>query len=361
MSEKSSPSVLKEGSHPSVDSIGGVIVKPKILVTRRIPPPGIEMLQEVCDVEVRERPQPPNVEELARRIRDFDGLLCLLTDTVDAQVLDAAPHLRVISSYSVGYDHIDVAAATRKGVYVTYTPGVLTETTADLAWSLLLCSARRVVEADNYVRRGVWAIGWSPDLLLGADVYGKTLGIVGLGRIGQAVAARAVGFNMRVLYQDVVRASPQVEEKFRLRYASLDELLSESDFISLHIPLSKDSFHLINEERLKLMKPNATLINTSRGAVIDQKALAKTLRERRIAAAALDVFEKEPIDKSDPLLRMNNVVLLPHLGSATREARSRMAQLAASNLLSVLKGEIPPHLVNPEVQRNRPLASVKMI
>jgi glyoxylate reductase len=285
----------------------------------------------------------------------------LLTDKIDKEVLDAAPNLRVISSYSVGFDHIDVEEATKRGIYVTNTPGVLTETTADLAWSLLMTIARRIVEADKFVRTGKWKVGWSPTLLLGRDVYGKTLGIVGLGRIGSAVAKRARGFDMKVLYYDVIRPPPEREKELGVEFAPLDRLLKESDFVTLHVPLTKETYHMISERELKLMKSTAFLINTSRGAVIDEKALVKALKEGWIAGAALDVFEKEPIDLDNPLLELENVVLVPHIGSASTETRSKMAEMAAKNLIAVLKGEEPPFLVNPEVMKVRPLSTVKMI
>lgn len=335
--------------------------KPKVYVSRRIPSPGIELLQEFCDVKVNPKEEPPKREELLREIEEVDGFLCLLTDKVDAELLDRAKNLKVISSYSVGYDHIRVEEATKRGIYVCYTPGVLTDATADFTFTLLLASARRLVEADRYIREGKWKISWSPNLFLGEDVYGRTLGIIGLGRIGSAVAKRAKGFNMNLIYYDVVRVSPEVERELGIKFVSLEELLRESDFVTLHVPLTKETYHLIDERRLKMMKPTAILINTSRGPIVDQKALAKALKEKIISYAGLDVFEKEPIEIKDELIKLDNVILAPHIASATKQARSKMAETSAKNLLAILKGEEPPFLLNKEVMNIRPLTQIKMI
>ena len=327
----------------------------KVFVTRRLFDEAISLIEEYADVEVYDSEEEPAPYDLIlEKVRDIDGLLCLLTDKIDARVIEAGERLKVISNYAVGYDNIDVEAATKRGIYVTNTPGVLTETTADLAWAILMAIARRVVEADKYVRAGRWVHAWGPKMMLGSDVHGKTLGIVGLGRIGSAVARRAKGFNMRVIYYDVVRRE-DLEGELGLEYKPLEELLREADYITLHVPLTKDTYHLIGERELNMMKPTAYLINTSRGAVIDQRALYRALKERRIAGAALDVFEKEPIDQDDPLLELDNVVLTPHIGSASVETRKKMAIMAAENLVSVLKGVEPPNLVNPEVRKIRPL------
>jgi len=337
------------------------LARPKVYVTRKLPSPGLEIVSEVCDVVLHEDDQPPSREEIIRNIVDKDGILCLLTDKMDSVVMDAAPKLKVISSVSVGYDHIDVAAATKRGIYVTYTPGVLTEATADFTWTLMMSIARRLCEADRYVRAGRWKISWSPTMMLGEDVYGRTLGIIGLGRIGAAMAKRARGFNMKVLYYDIQRPPSEKEAEFGVQYAPLEELLKQSDFISIHIPLMKETYHFIDEEKLKMMKPTALFINTSRGPIVDQKALAKALNEGWIAGAALDVFEKEPIDMNDPLLKLENVILALHIASATKQSRSKMAELAAKNLVAVLKGEEPLHLVNSEVMKIRPLSQVKTV
>jgi len=327
----------------------------KVFVTRRLFDEAISLIEEYADVEVYDSEEEPAPYDLIlEKVRDIDGLLCLLTDKIDARVIEAGERLKVISNYAVGYDNIDVEAATKRGIYVTNTPGVLTETTADLAWAILMAIARRVVEADKYVRAGRWVHAWGPKMMLGSDVHGKTLGIVGLGRIGSAVARRAKGFNMRVIYYDVVRRE-DLEGELGLEYKPLEELLKEADYITLHVPLTKDTYHLIGERELNMMKPTAYLINTSRGAVIDQRALYRALKERRIAGAALDVFEKEPIDQDDPLLELDNVVLTPHIGSASVETRKKMAMMAAENLVSVLRGVEPPNLVNPEVRKIRPL------
>ncbi len=327
----------------------------KVFVTRKLFDEAISLIEEYADVEVYESEEEPAPYDLIlEKVRDIDGLLCLLTDKIDARIIEAGERLKVISNYAVGYDNIDVETATRKGIYVTNTPGVLTETTADLAWAILMAIARRVVEADKYVRAGKWVHAWGPKMMLGSDVHGKTLGIVGLGRIGSAVARRAKGFNMRVIYYDVFRRE-NLEKELGLEYRPLEELLKEADYVTLHVPLTKETYHLIGERELSLMKPTAYLINTSRGAVIDQKALYKALKERRIAGAALDVFEKEPIDPNDPLLELDNVVLTPHIGSASVETRKKMAMIAAENLVSVLRGVEPPNLVNPEVREVRPL------
>ena len=327
----------------------------KVFVTRKLFDEAISLIEEYADVEVYESEEEPAPYDLIlEKVRDIDGLLCLLTDKIDARIIEAGERLKVISNYAVGYDNIDVEAATKRGIYVTNTPGVLTETTADLAWAILMAIARRVVEADKYVRAGKWVHAWGPKMMLGSDVHGKTLGIVGLGRIGSAVARRAKGFKMRVIYYDVVRRE-ELERELGLEYKPLEELLKEADYVTLHVPLTKETYHLIGEKELDLMKPTAYLINTSRGAVIDQKALYKALKERRIAGAALDVFEKEPIDPDDPLLELDNVVLTPHIGSASVETRKKMAMMAAENLVSVLRGVEPPNLVNPEVRKIRPL------
>jgi len=336
--------------------------RPEVYVTRALPPPGIEILKDYCNVEVNPSEDAPSKSEIIRKVAGKDGLLCLLTDKIDREIMEAAPNLSVISSYSVGYDHIDIAEATKRGIYVTYTPGVLTDATADFAWALLMSIARRVTEADRYVRGGKWKIAWSPTMLVGAAVYGKTLGILGLGRIGSAVAKRAMGFGMRVLYYDEIRPPKEKEEELHLQYLPIDDLLRESDFVSIHVPLTEKTRHLINYERLKLMKPTAFLINTARGAVVDTEGLARALKEGIIAGAALDVHEKEPIEPGNPLLKLEDkCILAPHIASGTVEARSKMAEIAATNLISVLKGEMPPNLVNPDVQKVRPLSKVKKI
>ncbi len=262
---------------------------------------------------------------------------------------------------SVGFEHVDVTEATKRGIYIGHTPGILTDATADLAFALILSAARRIPEADRFVREGRWNMPWSPTMFLGGSVWGSTLGIIGLGRIGKAVAKRARGFRMRILYTDTNPIPPEEEKTLGVENRSLEALLQEADFITIHTPATKQTHHMINSETLQLMKPGAILINTSRGTMVDETALAEALKENRINGAALDVFETEPLSGDSPLLGLNNVVLLPHIGSATKETRARMAELAARNLIAILKGEPPPHLVNPEVEQVRPLSEVKAI
>ncbi len=338
------------------------MAKPKVYVTRIIPEPGLQILREAgLEIDLHESKEwPPSREELIEHIKDKDGILCLLTDKIDAEVMDAAPNLKVISTYSVGFDHIDVEAATKRGIYVTHTPGVLTDAVAEFTVGLLLAITRRILEADKVIREGKWDKPWNPFFLTGPELKGKTLGIVGLGRIGYAVAKKVQGFEMKIIYYDI-RRNEKAEKELGIQYVDLETLLKESDFVSLHVPLTKETYHLIGEKELKLMKPTAYLINTARGAVVDTEALVKALKEGWIAGAALDVFEQEPLPPDHPLTKLDNVVLAPHIASATIEARRRMAELAAKNLVAVLKGEMPPALVNPEVVNVRPLDKVKVL
>jgi len=322
----------------------------KVYVTRPIAEEALALLRSQAEVALWPDPDvPPPHEEIVRQVREADGLVCLLTDRIDAEVIAAGERLRVISTVAVGYDNIDVAAATARRIPVCNTPGVLTEATADLTWALLMAAARRVTEAERYLRAGRWK-SWSPQLLLGQDVHGATLGLIGLGRIGQAVARRARGFAMRVLYHSATR-KPEVESASGggVEWAELETLLREADFVSLHVPLTEETRNLIGARELALMKPTAILINTARGQVVDQEALVAALQEGRLAAAGLDVFQVEPLPPDDPLLSLENVVLLPHLGSASVATRRRMAMMAAENLVAGLKGERPPYPVNPEV------------
>jgi len=321
--------------------------KPRVLVTRRIPQEGLNILEESCQVEVSEYDGVLPREILLQKVKGVDGILCLLTDNIDRKVMEAAGQsLRVISNYAVGYDNIDIEEATRRRIMVTNTPGVLTETTADLTWALLMAVARRIAEGDRFVREGKFR-EWEPLLFLGDDVYGATLGIIGLGRIGQAVARRARGFNMQVIYFSHHRLEDK-EKELGVTYYPFLELLAQSDFITLHVPLTRETYHLIGEEELKMMKKESYLINTSRGSVIDEKALIRALKEGWIRGAALDVFEQEPQVEPE-LLELEEVVLTPHLGSASRTTRTKMAILAANNLALALRGEIPPYLVNLDV------------
>jgi glyoxylate reductase len=321
--------------------------RPRVFVARRIPDAGLGPIAEACDLNLWEDELPPPRDELLRRVAGCDGILTLLTDRVDDALLDAAgPNLKVVSNYAVGYDNIDVAACARRGIAVGNTPGALTETTADLAWALMLAGARRVAEGDRYVRAGRWRT-WGPLLLLGSDVHGSTLGIVGLGRIGQAVARRAAGFGMTILYSSRTRVDTKIETALGATYVSLPELLEQSDFVSLHVSLASDTRGLIDAEALARMKPTAVLVNTARGPVVDQVALAAALRDGVIAAAALDVTDPEPIPDDDPLLSLDNCLILPHIASATGATRGRMAEMAAANLLAGVRGEPLPTAVAP--------------
>lgn len=320
-----------------------ITMRKKVLITRNLPGKGIELIRNECELLI----QPPSTdlprEELLQLIPEADALICLLSEKIDREVLEKASRLKVISNYAVGYNNIDVDLASKMGIYVTNTPDVLTEATADLAWALLFAAARRVVEGDKIVREGHFT-GWAPDLLLGAEVYGKTLGVIGLGRIGEAVAKRARGFDMKTVYWSRER-KPDVEKRCGLEYHTLEELLKESDFISLNVALTPETNHFISKKEFSLMKKNAILINTARGPVVDEEALVKALKEGQIKAAGLDVFEKEP--KIHPgLLALTNVVMAPHVGSGTEETRSMMSQMVAENVLIALKGKKPPHAVN---------------
>jgi glyoxylate reductase len=326
------------------------VVRPKVFVTRELPgDDALPPLQAQAEVAVWAEDSPPPHEEIVRRAADADALLTMLTDRIDAAVLEAGTRLRVVANMAVGYDNVDVPAATERGILVTNTPGVLTETTADLAWALLMAAARRVAEGDRLTRSGGWK-AWHPSFLLGRDVHGATLGIVGLGQIGQAMARRARGFDMRLLYHTRTRRR-EVEAELGLEWVELERLLRESDFVSLHVFLSPQTRHLIGERELALMKPTAILVNTARGPVVDQRALYRALREGRIAAAGLDVAEEEPIPVDDPLLTLDNVTITPHVGSASVATRGKMAATAVENVLAVLRGEPPPNCVNPEAAR----------
>ena len=321
----------------------------RVFVARVIPDEGLDLLRATTDLDVWPDELPPPRDEMLRRVAGCDGVLTLLTDRVDDAFLDAAgPRLRVVSNYAVGFDNIDVPACTRRGIPVGNTPGVLTDTTADLAFALLMAAARRLPEGDRYVRDGRWKT-WGPMLLMGPDVHGATLGIVGFGRIGQALARRAQGFGMTVLYHDTTRLPDEVTEPLGASYVPLDELLARSDFVSLHVNLTADTRHLVNARTLGLMKPTAVLVNTSRGPVVDQRALADALRDGVIRAAGLDVTDPEPIPMDDPLVGLDNCLIVPHIASASPATRGKMAAMAARNVLAGLRGEWLPTPVNPEV------------
>ena len=328
--------------------------RPKVYLTRELPEPAMELLRANVDFKVWPKETPPPKEMLLKEIADVDGLICLLTSKIDEEIINAGKNLKVISQVAVGYDNIDVEAASKRGIVVTNTPGVLTETTADFAWTLLMATARRVVEADKYIRRGDWKVPWDLLMFLGQDVWGKTLGIIGLGRIGSAVAKRGKAFNMRVIYYDM-RRNEEREKELGVEFVDLETLLKEADFVSIHVPLFPSTRHLISEKELKMMKPTAHLINTSRGPVVDGKALYKALKDGWIRGAALDVHEKEPIEMDNPLLTLDNVVLAPHIASASVETRTKMAIMAAENLVTALKGKVPPNIVNREALKIRPL------
>ena len=320
---------------------------PKIFITRLIPDLGLNLVKEhFPTLEVWTHDLPPTREQLLEKVRGVDGLLCLLTERIDAELMDAiGSQVKVISSMSVGVDHVDLAEATRRGIPIGNTPGVLTDATADQAFTLLLAAARRITEAERYVRSGKW-VTWSPSLLLGADLAGATLGIVGFGRIGQAVAKRAQGFDMRVIYHD-----PTAEPAYNAEHVDLDTLLRESDFVSIHVPLTNNTHHLVNVDFLSKMKPNAVLVNTARGGVLDQTALYYALKSNRIFAAALDVTDPEPLPMNSPLLELENCLIVPHLGSASKRTRDQMSLLAAQNLIAGLNGERLRHCANPDIYK----------
>jgi glyoxylate reductase len=323
--------------------------KGKVFATHPLFDEARAILDASCDVEYWSEPQRPSREELLRRVKDKEGLVCLLTERIGDELLSAAPKLRIVANVAVGYDNMDVPACTRRGVIVTNTPGVLDETTADFAWILLMAVARRLVEGDQYARSGGWK-GWNLDQLCGTDVWGKTVGIVGFGRIGRAVARRAAGFRMTVLYTATKRAPAEIEEGLHAGYRDLNQLLAESDFVTLHVPLNADTRGLLSASQFLRMKPTAFVINTSRGPVIDEAALVHALESGKIAGAALDVFEQEPF--IHPGLKRPNVVLAPHMGSASVETRSKMAAMAAQNIVAVFRGQHPPNMINPEVLKS---------
>jgi glyoxylate reductase len=321
----------------------------KVYVTRELPSAALDPLREAAAVRVWPGELPPPPDALLAEAADADGLLTLLTDRIDAAIMAAAPRLRIISNMATGHDNVDIEEASRRGILVTNTPGILTETTADFAFALVLAAARRVVEADRYTRQGRWKT-WGPQILLGQDVHNATLGVVGLGGVGLEVAKRGRGFGMRVLYSDSTRR-PKEERRYRLAYVELEQLLAESDFISLHVPLTPETHHLVGEQELSLMKPTAVLINTARGAIVDQRALWRFLKERRIAAAAIDVSDEEPIAPDDPLLELDNIIITPHIASASVATRLGMAKMAVENLLTALRGQVPAQCVNREAVR----------
>jgi glyoxylate reductase len=323
------------------------IMKPRVFVSRRIPQEGLDIVLAACDAEVNENDAHLSQAELIDSVHGKEGLLCLLTDDINDAILGASPQLKVVANVAVGYNNIDVQAATRRKIMVTNTPGVLDDTTADFTWCLLLASARRLAESERYTRAGRYT-GWGIMLLCGEDVFGKTIGICGLGRIGRGVAKRARGFEMRILYTDAVRAPVEVERELGAQFVDKETLCREADFITLHVPLLPETHHYVSTKELKLMKKTAHLINASRGPVVDETALVQALRERWIAGAGLDVYEHEP-HLAPGLTELDNVTLAPHIASASVETRTKMAVMAATNLIEALQGHRPPNIVNPEI------------
>jgi lactate dehydrogenase-like 2-hydroxyacid dehydrogenase len=325
------------------------VEKPKVFVSRAIPDAGLDLVRAACDAEIWPQQTPPPREALLEGVQGVEGLLAILTERVDGDLMDAAgPSLKVVSNFAVGFDNIDVPEATARGIPVGNTPGVLTETTADMAFTLLMAAARRIVEGVDYVRAGEWE-SWGPTMLLGHDVHGATLGIIGMGRIGRAVARRATGFDMKVIYFDPYCDESKAPFIGVGLHCDLDELLRDSDFISLHVPLTDDTRHLIDAEALSAMKPSTILINTSRGPVVDTSALVDALESKQIAYAALDVTDPEPLPGDHPLATLPNCIVVPHIASASHATRDRMAVMAAENLIAGLRGEHLPNCVNPEV------------
>jgi lactate dehydrogenase-like 2-hydroxyacid dehydrogenase len=318
----------------------------KIFVTRKIPESGLDFLRKYHEIEVNPNDRFLSKQEILQGLKGKDGLLCLLTDIIDKEIIESEPNLKMISNYAVGYNNIDVKTATKHKIPISNTPDVLTDTTAEMAWALLFSVARRVVEADRFTRRGKFK-GWAPMLMHGQDVTGKNLGVVGAGRIGSAFALKSKGFKMNILYYDQVK-NKQIEEELSAKKVELDRLLKESDFISLHMPLLSETYHLIGEKQLKMMKKTAILINTSRGPIVDEQALVKALKNNWIFGVGLDVYEHEP-EINKELFKFDTIVLQPHSASATTETRTKMAIMAAENMMAGLKGVIPPNCINPEI------------
>ncbi|TGE31585.1 D-glycerate dehydrogenase [Desulfosporosinus sp. Sb-LF] len=320
-----------------------------VYVTNEIPEPALNMLAEHCDIEVNRTGQVLTKPQLLGNVKGRDAVLSLLTDPIDAEVMDAAQGAKIFANYAVGYNNIDIPSATERGIMVSNTPGVLTDTTAEMAWALLFSTARRVAESDKYTRMGKFD-GWGPMLFLGQDVMSKTVGVIGAGRIGLSFAKRAKAFDIKVLYTSTA-ANPQFEQETDGQYVDLETLLKESDFVSIHTPLLPETHHLIGEKELKLMKKTAILINTSRGPVIDELALVKALQTGEIWGAGLDVYEFEP-ELVEGLKELNNAILCPHIASATIDTRTKMGTIAVSNILAAMRGELPPNCLNPEVYKS---------
>ena len=324
----------------------------KIFITRKINPIGLELLKNYYDVILTERTESPTKKLMIQKVKNVYGILCTLSERIDSDIMDAAgSNLKVISTFSTGYDHIDIREATKRGIYVTNTGNILSEATADLTFSLILALSRKIVEGHLYIINGKWKKGWTPDLFLGSNIYGSTLGILGLGNIGAAVAKRAKGFNMKIIYNNRHQLSKSIEEKLDATFMNFDQLLQNSDFLSIHTSFEKDNFHLIDSKELKKMKKKSFLINTSRGSIINETSLIKALKNKWIAGAGLDVFEIEPLPKHNKLIKLTNVILLPHLGSATVQTRNQMSEVAAINLINILSNKKPMFLVNTELEQ----------
>jgi glyoxylate reductase len=323
-----------------------MLYKPVVYVTRNLPEPGPSMLSRYCHINMNDSVKPISKRQMIEKAKEVDAIVCMLGDKIDFEVIySAGNRLKLISCYSAGYDHVDLEAATNMKIVVTNTPDILSETTADLTFALIFAVSRNVVKGDYYVKNAKWKFGWTPDLFLGTDVYGKVLGIIGLGNISTKVARRAKGFEMDVIYYNRTRRY-ELESKFGLRCVDFHELLRRSDFISIHVDLNKDTYHMISLDELKKMKNTAFLINTARGKVVKEKDLVHALNKGLIAGAGLDVYEEEPVSRKSPLLKTSNAVLLPHLGSATQETRSRMAEMAAMNVINFFRQIGPVHRVN---------------
>ena len=329
------------------------MAKPKVFVARKIAQEALDTIAEVTEMDLWEDELPPSRDVLMKKVQDIDGLLSLLTDKVDAGLMDAAPKLKIVSNMAVGFDNIEVAEATKRSILVGNTPGVLTETTADFAWSLIMAAGRRIAEGDRWTRSGKWQT-WGPMILLGHDIHHATLGIVGCGRIGLEIAKRARGFDMKLLYHDAIRRKPEEEKEYGLEFVpDLYDLLSRSDFVTVHVPLTAETRHMISSQEFAAMKPAAVFVNSARGPIVDPKALYEALKSGQIFAAGLDVTEPEPITMDDPLLTLENIIIAPHIASASVATRTKMANMAAANLIAGLKGEMPPNCVNPEVLQKK--------
>lgn len=325
----------------------------KIFITRKINSIAVELLKNYYDVILTNKTDSPTKNVMIKKVKNVYGILCTLSEKIDSDIMDAAgSNLKVISTLSTGYEHIDICEATKRGIYVTTTGNILSEATADLTFGLILALSRKIVEGHLYVIDGKWQKGWAPDLFLGSNIYGSTLGILGLGNIGTAVAKRANGFNMNIIYTNRHQLSKSIENKLNVTYVTFDQLLKNSDFLSIHTSFDKDNFHLIDSIELKKMKKTSFLINTSRGSIINEISLIKALKNKWIAGAGLDVFEKEPLPNQHELLKLKNVILLPHIGSATVQTRNQMSEVAAINLHNILSKKKPLYLVNRELLQN---------